>query len=338
MINVKSPNFLEELIYQYTKLPTNNREYLDFGLENLTAYLNANAGKVHEKYWRIYFDFLFFLNNYNKFEKAAELYTKVLKKSPPNWRETKEEEFSGMNNVMKITNINHISKAKVLDFIESAKTKYSKLDFSATHFQSEENNESSIELLRFLFHSIRGLKCQILGEVNLISFLEQEIKKNHVHQETFLLLLEIYQCVGYREKYEELALDYIDKFEESVLDYNKKYVLVNENDNDNVLDEKEFCLSEKVDKSEIIQLEQWLFNKLQKQEGQQHFDLIQIDCKNTKIIDFTALEYLAKSINNNSSVFKDKNIVFKNLAQIVYSSMEILGVDKHIVKLKLIKY
>lgn len=331
-IDVDSKNFLEEVVNNYIQLPTDGKAHIKYGIQQMMNLLKDKKGKVSEKNWRAYFDFLFFDNNIEKFEKAAESYTKVLKKSPPVWRETENKEENEATNVIKIGDLSTISKARIKDFINTVQNEnsYSRIDFSNTDFTKE--SLEGIALMQELFHEIRGYKCQILGQINLTNFLENKIKKeNQENKEYWLLLLETYQCVGNKNDYENLSLDYITKFEESVLDYNEKYVL---NDIEDAPKEiNVFSMSKEVNKSEIIQMTYFLNEKLNQDK-----QIIEIDFINTQVINYNALEELSKYILNNASLMKNKTLLFKNVNQVLLTSMEIMGIDFDLISYKMIKY
>lgn len=329
-INIDNKNYLEEMITNYIQLPTVGNAHIEYGITNITRYLNAKKGKVSEKYWRAYFDFLFFSKNKKKYETASELYSKVLKKSPPDWRNIKiKEESSRMPNVIKIMDLKSISKERIKDFIETIKeSSYSRIDFSNTDFEKEDL--VSITNIKELFANIKGEKCQILGQINFCNYLEQKIKQedNKIY---WNLLLDVYQCLGNKADYETLSMDYIDKFEESVLDYNQKNILVSIEDNEQDLGILK--TSKNIELNEIINLTYFLEEHLNQDKYE-----IEIDFNNTQFISYSALEELSKFILNNMDEIKNKNVIFKNLNQITYTSMEVMGVDFNIVNHKMIKY
>lgn len=330
MIDVDSKNYLEEVINNYIQMPSLNNEHITYGITQMANYLNAKKGKVLEKNWRAYFDFLIFNHDLSKFEKATELYTKVLKKSPPAWREIDQKVENEATNIIKFSDLRTISKDKIKDFINTVKNEiaYSRIDFSNTDFENETLN--NIELLHYLFSEIKGQKCQILGQINLTNFLEERIHKG-ASKEYWTLLLEIYQCVGNKADYETLSMDYITKFEESVLDYNAKFILSTSEEKFEEL--SVLTMSKEVDKSEIIQLTYFLNEKLN-QEAQ----IIEIDFQNTQLINYSALEELSKFILNNSQIIKEKSLIFTNVNQVTLTSMEIMGIDFELVSYKMIKY
>ena len=330
-IDLNSKNFLEEVVNNYIQLPTNENEHIKYGINQMTKYLNLKKGKVLEKDWQAYFDLLFFEENHQKFEKATELYTKVTLKSPPIWRDFEVKKEHEATNVIKFSDLYSISKARIEDFIDTVKNElaYSRIDFSNTDFTRE--NKESIELLKTLFYEIQGCKCQIIGQINLTNFLENKVKEDSTDQSYWLLLLAIYQCVGNRTDYENLAMEYVIKFEESVLDYKPQFVLISEENKIKQLDIME--MSKEVDKSEIVQLTYLLNEKLMQEEK-----MIEIDFNNTQTIYYSALEELSKFILKNSELIKEKSVFFKNVNRIVLTAMEVMGIDFNLISYKMVKY
>lgn len=189
-----------------------------------------------------------------------------------------------------------------------------------------------MEVLKNLFYEIKGCKCQIIGQINLVKYLEKKIETdyNDLPEDFWLLLLEVYQCLGNVNAYENLAFQYIEKFEKSVLDFNKKHVLIIEEEKKN----ENFILSIDVEKTEIVQLSYELSEKL----NQAQQNKIEIDFEKVQLIRYSALEELSKFILEHADLLKEKDLIFKNVNQVTYTSLEIMGIDFDLVQCKMIKY
>lgn len=334
MFDFDDKNFLENVINNYIQMTL--PENINFAVKQIADLLNEKKGKVEEKNWFAYFDLLIFSNNRTKFDKATELYAKVLQKSPPSWREIQYSSNFEETNLIKISNLSTLSAARIKDFIDIVKqgNSYSRIDFSNTQFETDEGDLSlsGVEVLKNLFYEIKGCKCQIIGQINLVKYLEKKIETdyNDLPEDFWLLLLEVYQCLGNVNAYENLAFQYIEKFEKSVLDFNKKHVLIIEEEKKN----ENFILSIDVEKTEIVQLSYELSEKL----NQAQQNKIEIDFEKVQLIRYSALEELSKFILEHADLLKEKDLIFKNVNQVTYTSLEIMGIDFDLVQCKMIKY
>lgn len=320
---MQDENVYNDLILQYIKVapPLNITEVES----QVTTYLNKCKGVTDKKFWYILFDMLVFSENKKKYDNVSEMFMKTFNLLAPSWRKIENKQANNGVNLLKFSTLNNVSEARIKDFIKSVKSdELSRLDFSTTQFDDQKDYQNSIKIINQLLTNIKGESVHILGQLNLIKFLENEKRKEK--KDYWELLLNLYQLVGEEKKHENLSLEYIDKFNETTPEFNEKYVAKNP-----ITETKQsFVIPNVIDINEMIKLIEEIKQDLTKDKS-----IISFNFKDVILIHYGALEELAKfSLNLQTN----KIIKLENLHQVIYSSLEIMGVDKNKIRLSLAKY
>lgn len=352
-VDVEDVGFYDKLLAFYAKESLKNPEFIKKTKTLLIQYMNHYKGKVEKKYWYTLFDLRYFENDKEGFEKTADLYAKTLNQLPPNWIAPKQKNKNSVD-FFKLSDLNNISKAKVEDLIKEAteNNSYVRVDFSAADLENLNEDKNDLDLLIFMLRELMGTKCQIIGSMKFVRFLQNQIEKQTDYKNYWLLLFALYQLLGNQLQYEELTDLYLTKFEETVMEFKDKFVVEQSNKDPNEYDEnvQEMVLKEKVEKHDLIFIEKFLKRKIEELDAQEDLksdqmvsDLkkvktIEINFEDVKAIHYGALEDFAKLFLQYQDSLYDKKVVLKNLRQIIYSSMLMIGVDTKFVELKLYKY
>jgi hypothetical protein len=354
-MDIHSKTFFEDLISNYCKT-VNSPKALPETTQLLINYLNFNKGQVDKKYWLCLFDMRHFENNKVEFSKAADLYAKTLKELPPSWVGEEIVDSTSVN-LIKIVDLNDISKTRVDDFIKDVRKRddYSRIDFSSVSLEINEIN--SLEVLLYLLKTVQGEKCQIIGHSKLVKFLQDQVQNRSKNKSFWLLLFSFYQWLGQEVQYNELVDLYLQDFEETVPEYQEKYRMnIKDIANGGFVDPRLVLnLKGVLTKQDVIYITSYISTESENIDMKQNIlkrknerkllldakepDEINIDMGNVKGIQYGALEDLVNFLLQNKHLFEGKSINFNNLRQIILSSLQLVGINEFPnVSLNLIKY
>lgn len=326
---------------------------------------NKDLSDKSKKQWLLALDMFQATKNSEYFNKLSLFYSKYFSVTPPvfdeyiSYAKKRNHEYIGRSNLNIDIKISEINISKIEDFeIATISNKSGLINFSRSSIiPEEEGTEEKIFLLRNAMRNIResNVSCVIMGETDFILKIENivlELEKKYKGKEFeipktsivyWLFLCEIYQWLGYKEKFEALSLKYSNIFnitppafneqqtmsqyekkeENDFFDFNKKTQTLTFYGSLNSLDAEKFIniLSTHIDKI----------------KNNDHTTNITIDLNYVTNIDYMLATQLAlflskefDSENNNNEKIKKSNIIIKNPFEFIIRLFDITGVSSYI--------
>ena len=187
----------------------------------LEAALRAGTlGKATEQGWGMLFDVLQILNRRQAFENLADAYAKRFEKSAPAWLDasggadgsldTSSGAYIALSGILSAS-----SEAALKKLVEIAETK------PAVRLGLLKVTDAGNDGCRLLLNALRAIKkcgreCLLTGADEFAAMLANKIEMmKREREETWLLLLELYQRAGNQAAFEDTAVGYAVTFEVS---------------------------------------------------------------------------------------------------------------------------